>query len=133
MFRPALIWLLAGAFWANLPVSACAQVSEVEEPSPLTSEESPLGHSWLDHYKAEFWDNVTCMKHDFRHMYTGKNLCYLGLTVAATYPIANTHADQGIRDWYQHHVKQPGYQDWTDLDADDAVALVRTEAGLDGG
>jgi hypothetical protein len=39
----------------------------------------------------------------------------LGLTVAAMYPIANTHADQGIRDWYQHHVKQPGYQDWTDV------------------
>jgi zinc D-Ala-D-Ala carboxypeptidase len=26
-----------------------------------------------------------------------------------------------------------GYQDWTDRDADDAVAQVRTEAGLDGG
>ena len=55
------------------------------------------------------------MKRDFRHMYTGKNLYCLGLTVAAMYPIANTHADQGIRDWYQHHVKRPGYEDWTEV------------------
>lgn len=115
MSRCAPIWLIAGALWAMLPVAARAQTNDQDDLDDIASEDLPTHHSWLEQYKAEFWDDVHRMKRDFRHMYTGKHLACLGLTVAAMHPIANTHADQGIRDWYQHHVKRPGYQDWTDV------------------
>lgn len=114
MFRCAPTWLIACAVWAILPVAGRTQTFESSDQDQFICEQ-PTHHSWLEHYRAEFWDDVHRMKHDFRHMYTGRNLCCLGLTVAAMYPIANTHADQGIRDWYQHRVKHPGYQDWTDV------------------
>ena len=46
---------------------------------------------------------------DFKHMYTGKNLCCLLGTVAIAAGLANTDADRSIQDWYrrQVHDNQP--------------------------
>ena len=38
---------------------------------------------------------------DYKTFYWSENLLYVGLAVGIAAPIANTHADQGIRDWYQ--------------------------------
>ncbi|MCI0641578.1 MAG: phosphatase PAP2 family protein [Gemmataceae bacterium] len=42
---------------------------------------------------------------DFRNNYTGRNLCTLGLAVAAVAPLANTRVDQRFQDWYQRSVR----------------------------
>jgi hypothetical protein len=49
---------------------------------------------------------------DFRNNYWGPRLFYLGGTIGLAGIIANTHVDQGFRDWYQHHVRQEGMGDW---------------------
>lgn len=55
--------------------------------------------------RAAYQDQVTRLLYDFKYFYWGENLCYVGLAVAGAAPIANTHADLGIRDWYQHRVR----------------------------
>jgi hypothetical protein len=49
---------------------------------------------------------------DLRHYYWGRPLAVLGLSVALAAPLANTHADQGIRDWYQQHVRSRQTDEW---------------------
>jgi hypothetical protein len=42
---------------------------------------------------------------DYKNMYLTANLAYLGLAVGIAAPLAETHADQTMRDWYQNHVR----------------------------
>jgi hypothetical protein len=46
-------------------------------------------------------DQVHRLIDDYKIFYLSENLLYVGLAVAVAAPIANSHADQGIRDWYQ--------------------------------
>lgn len=43
---------------------------------------------------------------DFKNFYLSENMLYVGGAIAIAAPIANTHADQGIRDWYQRGAGQ---------------------------
>jgi hypothetical protein len=77
------------------------------------------GPSWLPERLHPWWADCTadveheleamCM--DFQHMYTGRHLCCLAAVVVAAAPLANTDADQSMRDWYQREVvgNQPYY------------------------
>jgi hypothetical protein len=53
----------------------------------------------------EYEDQVHRLMSDYKNMYLGEGILCLGLAVAIAAPIANTHADQGIRDWYQNHAR----------------------------
>src|SRR5262245_12199117 len=57
---------------------------------------------------------------DYRNYYSGENLAELGLGIVAAAPLANTHADQAVRDWYQQDVRSR---------ATDQVARVVKHAG----
>ena len=43
---------------------------------------------------------------DYKNFYLSENIFYLGGAVAVAAPLANTHADQAIRDWYQRGAGQ---------------------------
>lgn len=43
---------------------------------------------------------------DYKNFYLSENLFSIGASVAVAAPIANTHADQGIRNWYQNGAGQ---------------------------
>jgi hypothetical protein len=51
----------------------------------------------------EYEDQFLRLLSDYRNMYCSERILGLGLVLAIAAPIANTHADQGIRDWYQKH------------------------------
>jgi hypothetical protein len=38
---------------------------------------------------------------DYRNFYLTRNILHVGIAIGLAAPIANTHADIGIRDWYQ--------------------------------
>lgn len=45
-------------------------------------------------------------KQDFTHFYgSGENLTQLALFIGLSAPLANTHADREVRDWYQQNVR----------------------------
>jgi hypothetical protein len=83
---------------------------------PLSSHEPTLRakvEGCADWFLDEFWIDVDRLLCDFRNLYTGPNLCYLGLTLAVAAPLANTTADRHISNWYQRHVRSQATDDWT--------------------
>ena len=46
-------------------------------------------------------DQLHRLKQDFHSFYLTENMAYVGVALAAAAPLANTHADEGIRQWYQ--------------------------------
>lgn len=59
-------------------------------------------------------------REDYGHFYSGENLGELALGVVVAAPLANTHADQAVRDYYQRSVRSR---------ATDAVAGVARYGG----
>jgi len=61
-----------------------------------------------------FWERMCTGGHeqfrlifqDYRNFYLTENMRYVGVALAIAAPLANTHADQGIRDWYQRGAGQ---------------------------
>jgi hypothetical protein len=72
------------------------------EQSPATH--APADATWWDKWQANFHHDMRSVCFDFQNMYSGKNLCCLAAVVAIAAPLANTSADQDIRDWYQREV-----------------------------
>jgi hypothetical protein len=72
---------------------------------------SPLQRSW-DCVVDETRVNVWRFGQDLRQLYTGENLCYLGLAAAVTAPLAFTRIDRDFSDWYQTHLRSKGTDDW---------------------
>src|SRR5262245_32939754 len=81
-----------------------------------TDEAGECRTSWLGHHAASLGDGVChdlgLVGRDLRHNYWGRPLAVLGLSVALAAPLANTPADQGIRDWYQQHVRSHQTDAW---------------------
>ncbi len=48
-----------------------------------------------------YGDQFHRLVQDYKNFYLTENLLSVGAAVAIAAPLANTHADQGIRDWYQ--------------------------------
>lgn len=81
----------------------------------------PRTESWL----AREWDvacgeaHDTCYRlwRDLQFQYSCYSLCELGVAIGIAAPLANSHADQAVANWYQHHVRtsatdsfsHPGY------------------------
>jgi len=86
----------------GLPIPSFSASADhlVSEPE----HEVPVAPSWWDKCQASFHEDVEAVCLDFKHMYTGKNLCCLAAAIAVAAPLANTRADQDIRDWYQREV-----------------------------
>lgn len=83
------------------PVGAPVEVMDVDRTRhvPRTWQE------WLVDYRDEATETAFRSGEDFRNFYTTPNLLCVGIAVIAAAPVANTHADAGIRDWWQGHVR----------------------------
>jgi hypothetical protein len=83
------------------PVGAAVEPMEVDRTRfvPRTWQE------WLVDYRDEATETVFRSREDFRNFYTTPNLLCVGIAVIAAAPVANSHADTGIRDWWQGHVR----------------------------
>jgi len=80
------------------------------KPSPHTfSERAAACAYWL---VAETRDDCSRLWRDFVHMYTGENLCYLGLAVGVSAPVAYSYADRRINDWYQNNIRSYRTEEW---------------------
>ena len=54
-----------------------------------------------EHFRTGSGEQIHRLFSDYKNFYLSENLIYVGVAIAVAAPIANTHADQGIRDWYQ--------------------------------
>jgi hypothetical protein len=71
-----------------------------------------------------YWDNLKAGSHhlcgqivqDYKNFYLTENMLFLGAALAVAAPLANTDADQGIRDWYQRGAgRSKGANDTADV------------------
>ncbi len=71
---------------------------------------------WLDHVRYGLVDDGCGVLYrvcgDVDNFYLGDGLRGMALAVAVAAPIANTHADQGIRDWYQTRLRTRTTDEW---------------------
>jgi hypothetical protein len=89
----------------GLPAPApAAPTDEIAFAPEAFAPDMPVVPSWWEKCQAEFDEHLQSICLDFKHMYTGKNLCCLAASIAVAAPLANTSADQDIRDWYQREV-----------------------------
>jgi hypothetical protein len=80
--------------------------SEYIDPRYIMNSQPDPGPTLGDRFCEAYRDQLTrLIVSDFKNFYWSENTLILGLSVAAVAPIANTHVDQGFRDWYQ---KQAG-------------------------
>jgi hypothetical protein len=91
--------------WTPEPLLACAEPDADAADEDCIPAACPPGiEAWWQQCKQDFDHQCQTVCLDFKHMYTGKRLGCLALVVAVAAPLANTHADQSIRDWYVHEV-----------------------------
>lgn len=67
---------------------------------------------WMGDRRDDFFVGLEKIERDFAHMYTGKGLRCLGLTLAIAAPLANTEMDQNFSNWYQRHVRSRRTDEW---------------------
>ena len=56
--------------------------------------------------RNHYGDQIHRLVNDYKNFYLSENLLYVGVAIGVAAPLANTHADQGIRDWYQRGAGQ---------------------------
>lgn len=59
-----------------------------------------------EHFRTGTGDQIHRLLADYKNFYLSENILGVGVAVAIVAPIANTHADQGFRDWYQRGAGQ---------------------------
>jgi hypothetical protein len=67
----------------------------------LYPDEPGIWHRSVDHAG----DQLHRLVEDYRNFYLTDNLWHVGIAIGVAAPFANTHADIGIRDWYQQRVR----------------------------
>lgn len=65
---------------------------------------SVSAHATSQFSESTAWQTV---KRDYANFYTRERLSNLGVAFGIGAVMANTHIDQGIRDWYQDHERSP--------------------------
>lgn len=83
------------------------------DEEPLVPQEARLDSDWLN--RERLWMDLDLGKEDWRHYYGMPNVLGVPAGVAAAAPLANTSADQEIRDWYQQRIRGSGAQTLADL------------------
>lgn len=83
-------------------------------PRPLAwwygnGDSEPREGNWCSREWGVFCDEAhdTCLRlwRDVQYQYGWYPLGELGVAVALAAPLANTHADQAVANWYQHHIR----------------------------
>ena len=71
------------------------------DPRYLENSQHPDDMGLFEHLRTGYGDQFHRLVEDYSHFYLSENILYVGAAIAIAAPLANTHADQGIRDWYQ--------------------------------
>ncbi len=94
---------------AALALLCPACVSDQLQPqSPAPADEERSFHDRLD-------SDVQLSLDDYSRLYSPLGLTALGVGIAGAAPLANTSADQDVRDWYQHRIKREGLDPVSDV------------------
>jgi membrane-associated phospholipid phosphatase len=119
----------ADAISQDLAISPNTAMPRLERQQPLAPNPIAMvqlaieSSEWIDPRYIEnsshpddlgFWRSLCAGGHeqvhrliqDYENFYLTENLLCVGLAVGVAAPIANSHADQGIRDWYQRGAGQ---------------------------
>jgi len=95
--------------WSNAEMAPLRPGMDLGVPIELPGLERPFGprtwQEWLFDYRDEMTDTAGRLGRDFGNFYSRPTYIVLGIAVVAAAPVANTQADQGIRDWWQGHVR----------------------------
>src|SRR5438105_1568157 len=101
---------IAGVAVLALVLSGCSSTPIRPDPAPSIQ---PAGDSSANEevtrtFRDRLDGDINLVLADNRQLYSPLGLGMLALGVGAAAPLANDSADQDIRDWYQHHIKQKG-------------------------
>ncbi|MBI2805444.1 MAG: phosphatase PAP2 family protein [Planctomycetes bacterium] len=80
--------------------------SEFIDPRYITNSQHPDDPGLWELFRSGSGEQIHRLWQDTKNFYWSNNVLYVGAAVAVAAPLANTHADQGIRNWYQAGVGQ---------------------------
>ncbi len=87
------------------PLSELAlQSSDYIDPRYVANSQYPDEPGIWERTRTGYGDLIHRSLTDAKNFYLSKNLLYVGIAVGVAAPFANTHADIGIRNWYQRRV-----------------------------
>src|SRR4051812_1470647 len=91
-----------------LLVAGCSGPPMRPDPPPvLSGNNSDAGNEEIERtFGDRLHRDLELSLADNRQLYSPLGLGILAAGVAGAAPLANTSADQDIRDWYQHRIKQ---------------------------
>ena len=82
-------------------VNAALQSSEYMDPRYVVNSLHPDDPGLWERTRVHYGDQIHRLVNDYKNFYLSENMIDVGIVIAVAAPIANTHADQGIRNWYQ--------------------------------
>jgi hypothetical protein len=82
-------------------VDVALQSSEYMDPRHAANSLHPDDPGLWERTRSHYGDQIHRLVNDYKNFYLSENLVDVGIAIAVAAPIANTHADQGIRNWYQ--------------------------------
>jgi hypothetical protein len=82
-------------------VNVALQSSEYMDPRYVANSLHPDDPGLWERTRVHYGDQIHRLVNDYKNFCFSENLVDVGIVIAVAAPIANTHADQGIRNWYQ--------------------------------
>jgi PAP2 superfamily len=82
-------------------VHLAIESSQYIDPRYIANSQHPDDLGLWERAGKVYVDQFHRLVQDYKNFYLTENMLYVGVAVAIAAPLANTHADQGIRDWYQ--------------------------------
>lgn len=82
-------------------VDMALQSGESMDPRHAANSLHPDDPGLWERTHVHYGDQIHRLCNDYKNFYLSENLVDVGIAIAVAAPIANTHADQGIRNWYQ--------------------------------
>jgi hypothetical protein len=93
--------------FAVIPLVQHAMLSNGQiDPRYVANSQFPDDLGIWERTRNSYGDQGIRVLQDARRFYLSENMLYVGGAVLVAAPIANSHADQGIRDWYQRQAGQ---------------------------
>lgn len=100
-------FIFSALFLSGLLLPLTIQAEETA--STATSSANQPQHSrWLYGFFPDLWQ-------DYKNHYSGVRLMQLGLLIGAAAPLANTHADREMFDYYQDHIRSDATDDLANI------------------
>jgi hypothetical protein len=91
----------------NIGMAALAFDSgEYMDPRYIVNSQRPDDPGIWEMFRDDTGEQLHRLVRDYENFYLSENLLYVGVAVAIAAPLANTNADQAIRNWYQRGAGQ---------------------------